>query len=228
MSTAERERRLSKLEGVTAWVEVRKGEEESLGRSGGADDDLCAAAALLGSAAETMARHLGLGPFRSLEAILPGAAIRVIPMSDRYLGCRLTLPSEAEVGPRPRGEAAPVRTRTGTPTGADRLLWSKVELVNMLVDEFASGDPKRPWLEFVRRVLSTADPNAEVAGSVLIGEEGVSVAGGLAATVAEDDVAVIFKRVTDLLCQEAIRELGAARARQHVHAVIGRLGLGGT
>lgn len=227
MSAAERERRLSQLEGVTAWVEIRRGEEESVAQSEGADDALSSAAALLGSAAETITRHLGVGPFRSLQAIFPGASIRVIPMRDRYLGCRLSLPSEAEVEPGPSGEPAPVRTRAGTPTGADRLLWSKVELVNMLVDQFASGDPKGPWLEFVRRVLSTADPKAAVLHSVVIGEEGVSVAGTLAATVAEGDVAVIFKRVTDLVCQEAIRELGAARAREHVHAVIGRLGLGG-
>ncbi|KPJ54432.1 hypothetical protein AMJ39_00450 [candidate division TA06 bacterium DG_24] len=232
MRGEERKQVLSELVGLISWVEVSLVDEEPAARSEGADDDLVSATALLGSAGETVARHLGLGRVRSVETISSGRSLRLVPIGDRYLGCLLEAPGGEEITAASAERMAEGRMgipgRVRPPAGIERLLWSKVELVNMLVDEFSGGGPKQPWLDFVARVLTAADTDATIGGSILVDDTGVTVAGTLPAAIREDDIAVVFKRIIDLLCQHAIRELGASQARAHVHAVIGRLGLGGT
>lgn len=215
-----------KMEGVKYGAVVSKEDGSILKVSDEASGNLGEVVAFIGSAAEVMTSSMELGSLSSVVAEGEGHKLLIIPVSSAYLGVSL----EGEKMPWWATQLNPVdffyEDRMAEISEAEELLKQKVNLLNLLLEEFgAKGDKAGEWQDMLAKEIKNIDTQGRLDRLLEAGPGFISARPGAKTTISKKEVGDAFEKLVNVACKKAIAAIGFAEVKQKFQAVISRLAL---
>jgi hypothetical protein len=208
---------LDKIPGVIGYALVNTEDgkvEEIKGSSATALGDLTA---YFSSAGDVIKNNLDLGALQFVSLTYGGNRLVIIPYQDKFAGLEVEHGTEPQSISKQLSETAePERARVEVP----RNLASKVQQINLLVNEFGGEADREHWLDLLNQSLS------------VLGRDITPILGVVENRLAfkespdadkEDDYTQALRYVVDFLVKKAVEEMGSSEARAKVQSVIEKM-----
>lgn len=213
---------LDKIPGIIGYAVVNGEDGSIVDVKGSSTNPLGDLAAFFSSAGEVIKNSLALGEISHI-ALRYGAHQLVIFLEDsKYLGIEIERDNDAgELLKKIKTAAEQTAQAPAAPKlEVPRTLSSKVQQINLLVEEFgADADPKH-WVEILNQGLGILAgdllPHLGIINQRLAFKESPGAE-------KEDDFVQALRSIIDFLVKKAVEEMGSSQARSKVQAVIERM-----
>lgn len=208
---------LDRIPGILGYAVVRGEDGSAVEVKGSSTSALAELTAYFASAGEAIRNNFEIGTLGYITLVYGGNRLVIIPREDKYVGIEIQREHEADALLERMNEPA---TAEATGFEVPKALASKVEQINMLVDEFGAGADRPHWIGLLEHSLG------------LLGREAAAYVGVIDGRLAfrttpanrdEEDFTQAMRYVVDFLVKKAVEEMGSAEARAKVHKVIERM-----
>jgi hypothetical protein len=209
---------LDKISGIIGYALIKAEDgaiEEVRGSSTAPIGDLTA---FFSSATEVIRDSFTLGNIQSIWLTYGAHRLVIFPHEDKYLGIEVEHDREAD--DVIKLVSASMTTPEQTVVDLPRSISSKLQQINLLVDEFGGADNKVHWIELLNHGIGILGgelrPIVGVVDSNLTFKERPS-------DEKEDEYVQGLRSIIDYLVKKAVEEMGSTQARAKVQAVIERM-----
>lgn len=208
---------LDRIPGVIGYAVVRGEDGSAVEVKGSSASALAELTAYFASAGEAIRGNFDIGTLGYITLVYGGNRLVIVPREDHYIGIET---------PREHDPAA-LLERMNQPAAAEaealevpRALASKVQQINMLIDEFGADADRPHWIGLLEHSLGLLGREATACIGVIDGRLAFK-----ATPVARDEAEFVqaLRYVVDFLVKKAVEEMGSAEARSRVHKVIERM-----
>lgn len=209
---------LDKIPGIIGYA-VIKAEDGSVEEiKGSSTSPLGDLVAYFSSASEVIANNLSLGNIQYLSLCYGAHRLVIFPFKSNYLGLeieRKAVPQEIIKKVRASMTVVP-EPKIELP----RSISSKVQQINLLVDEFGGQDSKDHWVELLNQGLGILGGDITPYIGVVEGELTFK---DILPEDKIDDCVQGLRSIIDFLVKKGVLEMGSSQARAKVQAVIERM-----
>ncbi len=209
---------LDKISGVIGYALIKAEDgsiDEVRGSSTAPIGDLTA---FFSSASEVIRDSFTMGNIQSLWLTYGAHRLVIFPHEDKYLGVEVERDRDAD--DVIRLVSTSMKTSEQPAAQLPRSISSKLQQINLLVDEFGSPDNKEHWLQLLNHGIGILGgelrPIVGVVNNDLIFKERPS-------DEKEDEFVQGLRSIIDYLVKKAVEEMGSTQARAKVQAVIERM-----
>lgn len=213
-----------KMEGVRSSAAVSKEDGSIIKASDGAPANLGEVVAFIGSAAEVITSNLELGSLNSVLAEGEGNKMLIMPSGPAYLGVQL----DSAKTPWWATQINPIdllsEDKMAEISEAEELLKQKVNLLNLLLEEFgATGEKSAEWNEMLDKEIKNVDPKGRLDKMLEAGAGHITARTGIKTDITKKEVGDAFEKLVNLTCKKAIASIGFVEVKQKFQSVISRL-----
>lgn len=209
---------LDKISGIIGYALV-KAEDGSVEEVGGSSTSpIGDLTAFFSSATEVIRDSFTLGNIRSLWLTYGAHRLVIFPHEDKYLGVEVERDRAADdvidlVN-------ASIKVKEQPAVELPRSIVSKLQQINLLVDEFGGADNKEHWLGVLNHGIGILggelQPVVGIVDKQLVFKERPS-------DEKEDEFVQGLRSIIDYLVKKSVEEMGSTQARAKVQAVIERM-----
>jgi hypothetical protein len=209
---------LDKIPGIIgyAFIKVEDGSIEEV--KGSSTSPLGALVAYFASASEAISSRLSLGNINYVSLCYGASRLIVFPYDSKYVGIEVEKDKEPLEFIRKVRSTKPVVTKPKFEI--PRSLSSKIQQINLLVEEFGGEDNRDHWLELLNQGLGIL--GGEILPYIGIIDEKLSFK-DKPTEDKEDEFVQALRSVIDFLVKKGVIEMGSAQTRAKVQAVIERM-----
>jgi hypothetical protein len=209
---------LDKISGIIGYALVRAEDgsiDEVRGSSTAPIGDLTA---FFSSATEVIRDSFTLGNIQSIWLTYGDHRLVIFPHEDKYLGVEVERDRAAD--DVINLVSASIKTSELPIVQLPRSVSSKLQQINLLVDEFGGADNKEHWLQLLNHGIGILGgelrPIVGIVGNNLVFKERPP-------DEKEDEYVQGLRSIIDYLVKKAVEEMGSTQARAKVQAVIERM-----
>jgi hypothetical protein len=209
---------LDKISGIIGYALI-KAEDGSVvevkGSSTMAIGDLTA---FFSSAGEVIRDSLALGNINCLSLCYGAHRLVIFPYESNYIGVEVERDTESlEIVEKIRSS---ITVEEKPSIELPRSISSKIQQINLLIDEFAGEEKKAYWIELLNQGLGILGGDIVL----LVGVIGNELTFKEQPTEEKEDECVQgLRSIIDFLVKKAVEEMGSSQARAKVQAVIERM-----
>ncbi|OGC42234.1 hypothetical protein A2Y85_00430 [candidate division WOR-3 bacterium RBG_13_43_14] len=210
--------KLDNIPGIVGYAVVRADDgavETVKGSSTASVGDLTA---FFSSAGEVIRDSLNLGDIQYISICYGNSRLVIFTRGAKYLG--VEIPRETEPGELIKKIEATEATEPKVEIQLPRSISSKLQQINLLIDEFGGKENKNHWLALLNQGLGIlgGDLNPYVGNINLKFEFKDNPP-----AEKEDDFVQALRSIIDFLVKKAVEEMGSSQARAKVQAVIEKM-----
>ncbi|TES92728.1 MAG: hypothetical protein E3J87_04465 [Candidatus Cloacimonadota bacterium] len=224
------------IDGITGCITVDPQDGSVLLKEGDINPLLEDITAFFGSGFDVVASSLGIKRLKFSYLEKENQKFVILVKEGGYIGCELSSDIAFEVvmkkiqgiektdGEMKEPEKVSVSS-VGELSQQTRFLDSKVNQINLLIDEFSDREDRVQWIELVREKFYENEIGKKMISVIHFDNNKVIFEGNLDPETKEEDISIVSKLVTDSLCRKAVEKFGAIEAKKKVHNVIEKLGI---
>lgn len=209
---------LDNISGIIGYALIKAEDgsvEEVKGSSTSPIGDLTA---FFSSAGEVIRDSLSMGDINCLSLSYGSNRLVIFPYETQYIGVEVGRDAEPlEVIAKIKSS---IKVAKKPKIELPRSISSKIQQINLLVDEFGAEDKKTHWLEFLNQGLGILGgdilPFIGIVNDELIFKDKPP-------DDKEDDFVQGLRSIIDFLVKKAVEDMGSSQARAKVQAVIERM-----
>lgn len=208
---------LDKTPGIIGYAVVRADDGSVVEVKGSSTSGLADLTAYFASAGEAIRNSFDIGTLDCITLVYGGNRLVIVLRRDQFIG--IETEREHDLDSLLDRLNEPVAA-AGAAIEVPGALASKLQQINLLVDEFSGDADRQHWIDLLEHSLGLLGRGA----TAYIGV----IDGGLAfkatpASGKEDDLTQVLRYVVDFLVKKAVEEMGSSQARAKVHRVIERM-----
>ncbi len=209
---------LDKIPGIIGYALVNADDGRVVEVKGSSSTALADLTAYFSSAGDVIKNSLDTGELKYVSLTYGNNRLVILPYEGNYVGFEVEQdksPSEIlqhlVAAPAPTAQPA---------VQVPRNLASKVDQINMLIDEFGGEAEREHWFDLLNQSLSVL--GRDVAPIIGVVENRLAFKESPPAEK-EDDFTEALRYVVDFLVKKAVEEMGSSQARAKVQAVIEKM-----
>ena len=209
---------LDKIPGVIGYALVGAEDGKVIEVKGSSATALADLTAYFSSAGDVIKNRLDIGELKFVSLTYGSNRLVIVPYESKYVGIEM----ERDKQPHEIIEhlkAVPVEP-TPPQMQVPRNLESKVEQINLLINEFGGESERAHWFDLLNQSLSVL--GRDVAPILGVVEDRLAFKESPAGDK-ENEFTEALRYVVDFLVKKAVEEMGSAQARAKVQAVIERM-----
>lgn len=210
--------KLDKIPGIVGYavVHAEDGAVETV--KGSSTVSLGDLTAFFSSAGEVIRDSLTLGDIKFISICYGSNRLVIFSRGAKYLG--IEVPRETEPGELIKKIEATKAEEPKVQIQLPRGISSKLQQINLLVDEFGGNDNKNHWLDLLNQGLGILggelNPYVGVINMKFEFKDNPP-------SEKEDDFVQALRSIIDFLVKKAVEEMGSSQARAKVQAVIEKM-----
>lgn len=209
---------LDKIPGIIGYALVKAEDGEVIEVKGSSATALADLTAYFSSAGDVIKNRLDIGELKFVSLTYGSNRLVIVPFEESYVGIEL----EKDKQPRDILEqlkAVPVETAPPQVQVPSNLA-SKVQQINLLINEFGGESERAHWFDLLNQSLSVL--GRDISPILGVVENSLAFKESPAADK-ENEFTEALRYVVDFLVKKAVEEMGSAQARAKVQAVIERM-----
>ena len=207
-----------RIPGIIGYALINAEDGSIEGVKGSSTSPLGDLAAYFSSASEAIINSLSLGNINYASLSYGAYRLVIFPFESKYLGIEIERDKEPlEFIEKIRSSISVViKPKLELP----RIISSKVQQINLLVDEFGGQENKAHWIELLNQGLRILGGDLLPFIGIIEGEFTFK---DKPPEAKEDDFVQGLRSVIDFLVKKGVQEMGSSQTRAKVQAVIERM-----
>jgi hypothetical protein len=209
---------LDKIPGIIGYALVKAEDGQVIEVKGSSATALADLTAYFSSAGDVIKNRLDIGELKFVSLTYGSNRLVIMPYEESYVGIEL----ESDKQPRDilkQLKAVPMETAPPQVEVPGNLA-SKVQQINLLIDEFGGESEREHWFDLLNQSLSVL--GRDISPILGVVENNLAFKESPAADK-ENEFTEALRYVVDFLVKKAVEEMGSAQARAKVQAVIEKM-----
>lgn len=209
---------LDKIPGIIGYALVKAEDGQVIEVKGSSATALADLTAYFSSAGDVIKNRLDIGELKFVSLTYGSNRLVIVPYEESYVGIEL----ERDKQPRDilkQLKAVPVEAAPPQVQVPSNLA-SKVQQINLLINEFGGESEREHWFDLLNQSLSVL--GRDISPILGVVENSLAFKESPAADK-ENEFTEALRYVVDFLVKKAVEEMGSAQARAKVQAVIEKM-----